>query len=175
MDSFVYRYRSFVNKEAKANRKSQQNHESIALAETMIYIEETLQKDNTDVAPFIKLSTAREYYQSCLIALNAEFTAVKSTRLKERILSLNKNLEATSGKKEVYISFKGDLARALKYTREHSTDKNPAHLSKAANIIRKEMLEMTQDFNGPFAENCQLNSVPQSLLSMIYVNRFCTE
>ena len=104
-----------------------------------------------EVARFIRLSTARKYYQSCLVALNSEFTTVNLTRLKERILSLNKNLEATSGKKEVYIS----LARVLEYTREHSTDKNDAHLSKAANIIRKEMLEMTQDFNGTFAENCQ--------------------
>ena len=31
------------------------------------------------------------------------------------------------------------------------------------------MLEMTQYFNGTFAENCQLNSGPQSLLSMIYM------
>ena len=135
----------------------------------MIYIEETLQEGNTEVALFIKLSTARKYYQSCLIVLNAEFTTVSSTRLKERILSLNKNLEATSGKKEVCISYKDDLAGALEYTREHSTDKNATHLSKAAKIIRKEMLEMTQDFNGTFAENCPLNFVPQSLLSMIYM------
>ena len=138
MDSFANRYRSFVNKEAKANQNSQQNHESIALAETMIYIEETLQEDNTEVAPFIKLSTARKYYQSCLIALNAEFTNVNLTQLKERILSLNKNLEETSGRKEVHISFKDDFAGALEYTREHSTNKNAAHLSKAANIISKE-------------------------------------
>ena len=51
MDSFANRYQSFVKKGAKANQKSQQNHESIALAETMIYIEETLQEDNTEVAP----------------------------------------------------------------------------------------------------------------------------
>ena len=69
----------------------------------------------------------------------------------------------------MYISFENDLDGALEYTREHSTDKNAAHLSKAANIIRKEMLEVTQDFNGTFAENCQLNSVPQSLFSMIYM------
>ena len=31
------------------------------------------------------------------------------------------------------------------------------------------MLKTAQDFNDNFAENCQLNSVPQSLLSMIYV------
>ena len=58
----------------------------------------------------------------------------------------------------MYISFKDDLAGAFEYAREHSTDKNAAHLSKAANIIRKEMLEMTQDFN---------ETVPQPPLSMI--------
>ena len=47
----------------------------------MIYTEETLQEDNTDVARFIKLSTAQKYYQLCLIALNAEFTTVNSTQL----------------------------------------------------------------------------------------------
>ena len=92
MDSFANRYRSFVNKEAKANQKSQQNHESIALAEAMIYIEETLQEDNTEVAPFIKLSTARKYYQSCLTAINVKFTTVNLTRLKKRILSLRRNI-----------------------------------------------------------------------------------
>ena len=44
MDSFANRYRSFVNKEGKANRKSQQNHESIALAETMIYLKKLYRK-----------------------------------------------------------------------------------------------------------------------------------
>ena len=129
------------------------------LAETIIY-KKLYKKTILKAAPFIKLSIARKYYQSCLIALNAEFTTVNLTQLKERILSLNKNLEARSGKKEVYISFKADLAGALEYTREHFTDKNAAHLSKTAHIIGKEMLEMTQDFSGSFAENGQLNSVP---------------
>ena len=44
MDRFANRYRSFVRKEAKANRKSQQNHESIALAETMIYLKKLYRK-----------------------------------------------------------------------------------------------------------------------------------
>ena len=56
------------------------------------------------------------------MSLNAEFTTVNLTRLKERILKLNNNLEATSAKKEVYISFKDDLAGALEYTREHCSD-----------------------------------------------------
>ena len=44
MDRFANQYQSFVDKEAKANRKSQQNHESIALAETMIYLKKLYRK-----------------------------------------------------------------------------------------------------------------------------------
>ena len=38
----------------------------------------------------------------------------------------------------MYISFENDLDGALEYTREHSTDKNAAHLSKASILIRTE-------------------------------------
>ena len=50
------------------------------------------------------------------MGLNAENTNVNSTRLKERIPNLNESLQATSGKKEVFISYKDDLAEALRYT-----------------------------------------------------------
>ena len=44
MDSFANWYRSFVNKKGKVNRKFQQNHESIALVETMIYLKKLYRK-----------------------------------------------------------------------------------------------------------------------------------
>lgn len=55
MNSITNQYRSFINKES--NQNSQQNLESIVLAETMIYIEESLQNNSAEVAPFTKLST----------------------------------------------------------------------------------------------------------------------
>ena len=61
-NSFTNRYRGFVNKESKANRKSQQKCENIALAQTMIYIEEELQENHAEIAPFIKLSSVKKYY-----------------------------------------------------------------------------------------------------------------
>lgn len=93
----------------------------------MSYIEETLQENYAEVAPFIKLSSVKQYYQSCLMDLNAENTIVSSTRLKVKILNPNKSLQATSGKK-VFISYKDDLAEALQYTREHSLDANAAFI-----------------------------------------------
>ena len=127
MNSFSFRYRGFVNKKSKGNRKFQQKYENIAQAEKMSYIEETLQENYAELAPFIKLSSVKQYYQSCLMDLNAENTIVSSTRLKVKILNLNKSLQATSGKK-VLISYKGDLAEALQYTREHSLDANAAFI-----------------------------------------------
>lgn len=127
MNSFSFRYRGFVNKKSKGNRKFQQKYENIAQAEKMSYIEETLQENYAEVAPFIKLSSVKQYYQSCLMDLNTENTIVSSTRLKVKILNLNKSLQATSGKK-VLISYKDDLAEALQYTREHSLDANAAFI-----------------------------------------------
>lgn len=127
MNSFSFRYRGFVNKKSKGNRKFQQKYENIAQAEKMSYIEETLQESYAELAPFIKLSSIKQYYQSCLMDLNAENTIVSSTRLKVKILNLNKSLQATSGKK-VLISYKDDLAEALQYTREHSLDANAAFI-----------------------------------------------
>lgn len=127
MNSFSFRYRGFVNKKSKGNRKFQQKYENIAQAEKMSYIEETLQENYAELAPFIKLSRVKQYYQSCLMDLNAENTIVSSTRLKVKILNLNKSLQATSGKK-VLISYKDDLAEALQYTREHSLDANAAFI-----------------------------------------------
>ena len=48
-------------------------------------------------------------------------------------------------------------------------DHNAAHLRRAANIIRTEMLQMSQDYKCSLSENCQFSSVPQSLLSIIYM------
>ena len=127
MNSFSFRYRGFANKKSKGNRKFQQKYENIAQAEKMSYIEETLQENYAEVAPFIKLSSVKQYYQSCLMDLNTENTIVSSTRLKVKILNLNKSLQATSGKK-VLISYKDDLAEALQYTREHSLDANAAFI-----------------------------------------------
>ena len=51
--------KGIIHKESKANRKSQQKYENIALVETIIYIEEVLQENHAELAPFIKLSMSK--------------------------------------------------------------------------------------------------------------------
>ena len=107
-------------------------------------IEESLQySKNEEVAPFTKFSTVRKYYYHYLGQLNAEFVTANATQLKESILHLNQNLETTTFKNEVYISYKDDLAAALHYSREHSIESEAA-----ANILRSDLLEQKHSFSG---------------------------
>ena len=84
-------------------------------------------------------------------------------------MHLNQNLEATTFKNEVYISYKDDLAVALHYSREHSIDSEAAHLSRAANILRSDMIKQKQNFNSFITQHCQQESVPGLLLSFIHM------
>ena len=63
------------------------------------------------------------------------------------------NLEATFWR-QLFISFKDDLATALEYAREHSLQSNMSHLSRPALIIRNEIFEKHRHFTGSFADNC---------------------
>ena len=69
----------------------------VLLSQRSSFIEDQLQNtENGEVAPFVKLSTIRKYYCHCLTQLNVEYVTANTTRLKESILNLNSDLEATS-------------------------------------------------------------------------------
>ena len=148
---FSNQYRGSVNTKNTNIKVVQEKHERIARAKVLMYIERSFQyRENEEVAPFVKLSTVRKYYYHCLGPLNVKSVTANVSRLKESILHLNQNLEATTFKNEVYISYKDYLAAALHYSREHSIESEAAHLSRAANILRSDMLKQKQNFNGYF-------------------------
>ena len=93
----------------------QKNLEAITVAECMSFIEDSLQSSD-EVVPFIKLFFIRKFYCHYLKNLKALAVSVNATRLKENLLKLNPHLEATSCKKEVFISFRDDLPAALEYS-----------------------------------------------------------
>ena len=68
------------------------------------FIQDKLQASLDNIAPFIKLSTTRNFYCTCLEQLNPEYVTVNTTRLKEIILFMNEKLGAFSNNKEVCIS-----------------------------------------------------------------------
>ena len=43
------------------------------------------------------------------------------------------------------------------------------HLSKAAKIVRSKNVQSKLEFTGPFSRNCQVESVPQTLLSLMHM------
>ncbi len=170
MTKFSNKYRSFVNKTNDDRQCQQKKLESIALAEVMMYIEENLQSsEKEEFAPYIKISDARKFYCHCLEVLHTSSVNVNATRLKESILRLNPNLEALSSKNEVYLSYKDNLAAALQYSREHSLESEAADISRAAKIIRNDILAKRSEFKGYFADNCQTAPVPESLLSFLNI------
>ena len=101
----------------------------------------------------------RKFYCHCLEQLDAVFITVNATSLKEDTLKLDSNLEANLHRKEIYISYKDDLATVLEYPRDNS-GVSDAHLSKAAKIIRSEVVQSRLEFIGHFFRNFQMESVP---------------
>ena len=149
MTDFTNRYRSYT-KPVDKDKQMQVKVESLALAEVMMYIEDRLQSCEDEVTPFVKLSEVRKFYCHCLEQLVAVFMTVNATRLKEDILKLNLNLEANFHKKEIYILYKDDLAAALEYSRDNSGISDAVHLSKAAKIVRSEVVQSKLEFTDTF-------------------------
>lgn len=50
---------------------------------------------------------------------------------------------------------------------DHDSDTDAVCLARAANIVRRDMLKMKNQFNGSFEEKCQEESVPASLLALV--------
>ena len=155
MTKYTNKYRTFCSKRNSTGKQVQHSLENIALSMTNNFIEEQLFGScESEIAPFIKLSCVRKYYSTCLVNLNAEFTSVNSTRLKENLMRINTSLQSTTSGKEVLLSHKNDLSAALKYTREHSSQNEASLLSRAAQILRRGMSRKKQNFSGSFEENC---------------------
>ena len=93
-------------------------------------------------------------------------TRINSTRLKERILSQIPDIEAYKQGRDVFFAFRKDLGLVLQKSHD-ACDEDAIHLSKAASIVRKDMLAMKYNFDGSFVRNCQAESVPASLVSLV--------
>ena len=92
---------------------------------------------------------------------------MNSTRLKDRLLSQISALLAQNKGREVFLVYDEDIGAVLQFDVENSDDSNAVHLAKAAQIVRKDMLEKKQNFDGTFTSSCQKDSVPTSLLALV--------
>ena len=77
------------------------------------------------------------------------------------------NLKAHTKRRDVVLAFDDDIADALIIASQFKKDSDIMHLAKTVQIVRKEMLEKKQAFDGSFPPEALTESVPDSLLALM--------
>ena len=151
---------------AKANSTEQQAIEGIALAELVSYVQET--KLGTGSQPIFMLSDLKKLYQARLQQLNAPSnTNVNSTRLKERLKQHVPGLTAhTKSNNKVFFVFEENLGEVIDFSTKTDHDSDAAILAKAAQIVRKQMMSISTEFNGSFDGESIQQAVPDTLFAL---------
>ena len=136
--------------------------EELACAELIGYIEECLEQEAPGV---LTLSELVKFYQCKLKEVGAESGKTNATRLKERVLEAVPDLTAHPEGREVILASRHDIGGIL--TEAKRRDSDAWCLSRAAHIVRKDILKVDNSFNGKFAPECQKNSISASLLLLV--------
>ena len=141
--------------------------QGIALAELLSYIEET-RNESTSSIPVFKLADLAKLYTSRLKQLGVNISGrIHTTDLKNQILSNIPDMQAHRQGRDILLAFNKDIGLALKRVYESDFDEEAIILSKAAKIVRRDILNTKYTFDGTFEKECQKKSVPQSLLSLV--------
>ena len=136
----------------------------VAFSELLIYIMDS-KITNTDAAPVVfRLADLASLYKLRLEQLGVDSPCVHSTRLKEQLLARIPELEAHKKGRDVILAFKADIGPVL---HEASQYTNAIHLSKAADILRKEMLQHKTRFNSELKDGFGEEAVPPALLQFV--------
>ena len=148
------------------SQRSDQVTHGLVLAELLAYMDETRQ--NSETVPIFKLCELSKLYTNRLEQFgHSGSTHVHTTRLKERILAHFPDLQAHTEGRDVLLVFDEDVGKVLRKTLADDYDDNGIHLAKAADIVRKDMLQTKSTFNGTFSEECQKDSLSKLLLSLV--------
>lgn len=136
----------------------------IALAELITYIEESRCEDDVKV---FKLADLIKLYEKRLKSLGVNVNRANSTRLKEKILLYMPEIVAYNEGRDVFLAYREDVGGFLRHDYDSDGDELGIVMTKISNIIRKDIFSQTVSFSGSFDEKSQVESVPQSLLSLV--------
>ena len=92
---------------------------------------------------------------------------IRSTHFKDHLLSSCPNLVAYKSGQDVFVSLREDNGAILENAYTEDADDEGAYLSKAANIVRREILNCSVRFEGIFYESSQKVSVPKPLVTLL--------
>ena len=160
-------YRAKLQNNNDGVQSSDKLSHGIALAELLSYMED-IRRDSAFAAMF-KLADLTTLYESRLkYLMNTSTERVHSTRLKERILSHFPDMTTAKDGRHIYLTFNENMGSVMSSScLEDDGDDEALILAKAAKIVRKHMFDQNQNFTGTFTTNCQMDSIPQSLLALV--------
>ena len=88
-----------------------------------------------------KMTDIQAMYTTRLQQLGTTVTGcIHSTRLKDRILAYFPDMEVHKQRHDVVLIRNQDIGDAIAKACEHDADSNAVHLARAAQIVRKDML-----------------------------------
>ena len=115
-----------------------------------------------------RLAALAEMYSTRLQQLGGDVSSrIHSTDLKYRIMVNVPWLQAHKQGRDVLLVFNHDIDMALEHARARDFDSEAMTLLKATRIIRRDIMNMKTKLNGLLKNNCQQQSVPHSLKTMV--------
>lgn len=137
--------------------------EELAFSELVAFIDESLEVEEPAV---LKLSDLVKFYSSKLSELGGEHPdRINATRLKTRVLTAFPDLTTHAQGREVLLVLSHEIGDVLLEAKNR--DSEAFCLAKAAMIVRREILQVKNTFNGTFATDSQTSAVPASLKTLL--------
>ena len=157
-----------------------QNHEeevpnnrtsyAVALSELISYMFERKQAAGDDLATF-RLADLVKLYTDRILQLGVTDPSVNSTRLREQIMhhvpKLGVELDCFKQGRDILLAFKKDVGPALARVNKYD---DAMVVSKAAEIMRRQILECKASFERSFEDSYMNSCTPPMLLN--YVSSF---
>ena len=162
------RYRSHLTNIEFKKQSNQVSYDSLVFAELIAHIEEARQ--NTTKIPIFYLKNLVEMYKIKLAELrevDVKEIIVHATRFKLRLLKHVPGLTEEKEGKDIILIFSKDIGPTIQHAINNDMDEEAVVLSKAAQIVRKEIFSSAYEFSGSFEKDCERNAVPKSLLAMV--------
>ncbi|KAJ8372701.1 hypothetical protein AAFF_G00277700 [Aldrovandia affinis] len=152
-----------ATKRLEQERAPEEDAHPQAFSELVTYLVETTRSGEGPAV--FRLADIVHLYAQRLEQLGVDAPAVNSTRLKEKLLSEIPELEAHKQGRDVLLAFQKDVGFVLSEASDYYSE--AIILGKAANILRRHMLDHKSTFDGTFHELCIEQAIPLTLLQFV--------
>ena len=152
-----------IAKESKDQSREKEIY-PLVFSELLAYIVET--KLSTDGPVVFKLADLVSLYKQRLeqFGKGSSDSDIHSTRLKDKLLAEIPELEAHKSGRDILLAFQKDVGFVLSQASNYS---EAIIHGKAANILRRHMIDHEFKFDSRFHKGCVENAIPPSLLEFV--------